>query len=328
MGYTPSRVVVAVLVIAALAVATTLLPAAGLGTYPAAESTDRSGYETPQPPTTPAPTPTTETPTPTETATQTETATETPVDTDDRRDDSSVLAALIRSGWGLFILAVGLAPVVIVAVAVVQAVDESDARLPSGPLPRLQLTLRLIPQATMSVLVASGSVVANVAGTLSATAGVLASALASGLANMATGLGGGLTGLGRAFAGLSLPSLSGITTALGGSGGTDTTNQRRRDGHRDDGQQPRAPPETVSEAWDRFTEAVPGQRKAAWTPGETARRAVRNEFPEQPVGRLTGLFRRIRYGSVEPDGTDHDAAVDAYEGAVPDDEDEDDGGDQ
>ena len=326
MGYTPTRVVVAVLAIAGLAVATTLLPAAGLGTYPAAESPDSGGYNAPQPTSTPepAPTPATETPRATATATPTETATETPAGGDESRNGRSLLAAVLQNGWGLFIIAIALAPIVIVAVAVVQALDESDAELPTGPLPRLQLTLRLIPQATMSVLVASGSVVANIASTLSATAGVLAGALASGLGTMATGLGGGLTGLGRAFTGVSLPSLSGITTALGGGGGADATGQHRRDDHRTSDQQSHAPPETVSEAWDRFAEAVPGQRKEAWTPGETARRAVRSEFPERPVGRLTALFRRIRYGGSEPDGTDHDAAVDAYEGAVPDDENEND----
>jgi hypothetical protein len=75
------------------------------------------------------------------------------------------------------------------------------------------------------------------------------------------------------------------------------------------------PPPTndVYRAWRALASAGPARRRSQETPGEFARRAVESGLPDAPVGRLTELFRSVRYGDAPPTADRERRALDALD---------------
>lgn len=160
--------------------------------------------------------------------------------------------------------------------------------------------------------------------------------LSGGLASLGTGgtkalvavpaaLGRGLAGVGRGLgtALIAVPSgfgtlFSGIGSfSLGWSGGATPTRDARSGGgstSSDEGSGPGyQPPQSVEEAWDRFTDQIRVRNPDARTPGEFARVAAGRGLPSDAVGRLTETFREVRYGDRSPSGERFERAREAYQ---------------
>lgn len=154
------------------------------------------------------------------------------------------------------------------------------------------------------LLDAIGGAVGEVTGGLRVAVGSVGGGVGRALLRAPAGLAAGLAGMGRAFGGglLSLPG--GVTSMFDGlrSGGTELREDRpaadARSASDVDPEEPADPdpPGSVAEAWRRMVEAARVRRHETKTPVEVARAAVRRGLPAEPVGRLTNLFRRVRYG--------------------------------
>lgn len=155
------------------------------------------------------------------------------------------------------------------------------------------------------VLDAVGGAVGEVAGGLRVAAGSIGGGLGRAALRLPAGLASGLAGLGRAFGGGLLSIPGGLASMFGGlrSDGTQLSEDRpsadARSASDVDPEEPESepePPGSVTEAWERMLEAARLRRHETKTPVEVARTAVRRGLPAEPVGRLTNLFRRVRYG--------------------------------
>jgi len=123
------------------------------------------------------------------------------------------------------------------------------------------------------------------------------------------GLAKGLGSLGRAAAGGLLSAPSGAGSLLGSllsdeTSSTDRPGADARNAADVDPEEPSEPdlppPASVEEAWERMVEAAPVPGWQSKTPVEVAKDAVRTGLPVDPVGRLTELFRRVRYDPERP----------------------------
>ncbi len=124
------------------------------------------------------------------------------------------------------------------------------------------------------------------------------------------GLAKGLGSLGRSAAGGLLSAPAGAGSLLGGLLSDETSSTDRPDADARavtdvDPEEPSEPdlpppPASVEEAWERMVEAAPVPDWQSKTPVEVARDAVRRGLPVEPVGRLTRLFRRVRYDPERP----------------------------
>jgi hypothetical protein len=154
------------------------------------------------------------------------------------------------------------------------------------------------------VLDAVGGAVGEVAGGLRVAVGSIGGGVGRALLRAPAGLASGLAGLGRSFGGGLLAVPSGVTSMFDGlrSDGTELREDRpaadARSANDVDPEEPTEPdpPGSVTEAWERMLEAARLRRHETKTPVEVARTAVRRGLPAEPVGRLTNLFRRVRYG--------------------------------
>ncbi len=177
-----------------------------------------------------------------------------------------------------------------------------------------------IPRRTMRFVVGSSrsaprlfDAVGSAVGEVAAGVGVAGSGLATGLGRVAVrapaGLVNGLGSLGSAAAGGLLSAPSGAGSLLGGLFGADSTTDRPgADARNAAGVEPEEPteperpppPASVEEAWERMVDAAPVPNWRSKTPVEVASDAVRTGLPVEPVGRLTRLFRRVRYDPTRP----------------------------
>lgn len=155
------------------------------------------------------------------------------------------------------------------------------------------------------VLDAVAGAVGEVAGGLRVAAGSIGGGLGRAAFRLPAGLASGLAGLGRALGGGLLSTPGGLASMFGGfrSDGTQLSEDRpsadARSASDVDPEEPEPepePPASVTEAWERMLEAARLRRHETKTPVEVARAAVRRGLPAEPVGRLTNLFRRVRYG--------------------------------
>jgi hypothetical protein len=176
-------------------------------------------------------------------------------------------------------------------------------------------TMRFVVGASGSVprlLDAVGGAVGEVARGLRVALGGLGSSLGGAVVALPAGLFGRLSGLGGGLSGS-----GGLRSSLGGlfDDGTEFSEDRPADDARaatdvaPEESDEREPPSSVAEAWECMVETAPVRRSATKTPVEIARAAVTRGLPAEPVGRLTNLFRRVRYG----DETDDDALASARE---------------
>ncbi|PSP34282.1 hypothetical protein BRC64_01375 [Halobacteriales archaeon QH_10_67_22] len=317
-----------VVALVAVGVGGALFPAAGLGSVPGGGPTGSDSAAGPSDATTPTAGPPTvggsPTDAPSDTATPESTGSTTTSPTDrsaptrttppDDVDDATVT-------WvpGLF---GGLVVVVTVLLLARGRSDEPADRPPEnhppddwpdgpvlagvdlGELPLLGLLVR-VPQLTMVALVGFSTATASLVTSLwRVTSDVLdgfdlvlrGSLSASGA--LFTGFGTALSGLGS----LSVPSLSGVFAGLRSWGDSETAETPGEDARDTADVDPAADgpsdpnPSSVVDAWERFAERVPVGDPESATPGEYARRAVDSGAPEDPVWRLTRLFRAVRYG--------------------------------
>ena len=175
-----------------------------------------------------------------------------------------------------------------------------------------------VPQLTMVALVGFSAATANVLASLGRATDAVAAGLGSAVSGslslsgaLVTGFGGLLSGLGS----LSVPSLSGVFGGLrswGGSESGETPGEDARALSEFDpasGDPADLGPSSVVEAWERFARRVSVPDSESATPGEYARQAVASGAPEDPVWRLTRLFRAVRYGGAAQTDERTSAAV-------------------
>lgn len=135
-------------------------------------------------------------------------------------------------------------------------------------------------------------------------------------------VGAALAGSVRALGAALVAIPAGLGSLAGGLGGLSmpdwsTPDRDARDASpvppsEDDPEEP-APPGSVEEAWAAFVEHLGVRNAATRTPGELARVAVEAGLPADPVRRLTGAFREVRYGGVPPSEDRLRAALSALE---------------
>jgi len=319
MGYDPRRAALLTLSLGALLLAASLMPAAGLGSFPGVEAeadapdapdipdTGSTDPETPTDTTTPTPTPT-----PTDTTTPTPTPTETPspnVNEDDQQGDDEGLAVIFGPLIAFLIVAVFLSTVYAGGVGVVTllAGPAAAAKLPFGA------RIQALPQATMVALIGLSGSLAQFARGLGDTAGAVTTGL-GGLADVVGTAGRGLGALlampasiGRGFS-VGFGSLFGSLSALASGSATrttTTTSGASTDARTASAVEPETPtepaeddeePPSVREAWDLFTDELPVRRLYARTPTELRDRAIEQGWPAEPVEALTETFQEVRYG--------------------------------
>jgi hypothetical protein len=268
-------------------------------------------------PTTEATTERTERPTETETETETETST---APAPSPSDGSGGLGALIGALAGVTVVSIGLGGALIAA-GVALGVVVPRRR---GPSDRLVLevfgtevnvggALSGLSRGSMRFVFGLSSSVGNLVTGLGTATSATLSALGSlgtgstkALLSLPSGLGKGLAAVGRGLGGAVLSVPAGFGSMLSGIGGTRSeapSRDPREDptGSDDDasgtgGDDGPDPPESVEEAWDRFTDRVGVRDRRSRTPGELARVAASRGVPSEPVGRLTRTFREVRYG--------------------------------
>mgnify|MGYP000430478962 CR=1 FL=1 len=320
MGYDPRRAALLTLSLGALLLAASLMPAAGLGSFPGVDAdadapeipdSGPSDTETPAVTTTPTPTPTA-TPEPTETVTPTPTPTETPsssVPDDNQERDNETLAVLMGSLVWILVLAMFLSALytAVVGLVVVGGGPAAAAKLPFGA------RIQALPQATMVTVIGLSGSLAQFARGLGDTVGAVTTGL-GGLADVAGTAGRGLAALivvpasvGRGFS-FGFGSVFGSLSALA-SGSvtrtTTTTSGASTDARTASAVEPETPAEqaeqdqgplSVREAWDLFTDELPVRRQYARTPTELRDRAIEQGWPAEPVESLTETFQEVRYG--------------------------------
>jgi len=323
VGQDLRRAALLTVALGSLLLAASLMPAAGLGSFPSAES-DAGGDSGPAASTGTATETATETATLTETATPTETTTPTVTrtetdapagDSPDRSDGSGsvftelfTLFSLLTFGVvGSALAAAGYAGTVL-AVSTVAGPAVAE-RLPFGA------GIRSLPTATMATLIGlSGSLSRFFRSVGSGTDALVAglSGLTGAIGSIGVGLtavlsrsvslGSGLSaGVGSLFGSLS-NALSSLTRGGATRTTAGTTEAASADARSAVGVDPEPPsepdePATVSEAWERMTDRIPVSDKFAKTPAELRDAAIERDWPRDPVERLTAIFREIRYGS-------------------------------
>lgn len=324
MAYDRRRALLVTCSLLTLLVATTLMPAAGLGTFPSIESDGpNSGFAVTGPSTltddprlTPtvtasqstASTPAAETVTTSSTTPMQDDATTTPDGDDEDDEDDSGGLGLVRVPLLLASLLAGLGALLTGYVAFVLglvAVFGSDV---ASPLP-LSGRIRSIPQTTMALLIGTSSVTSSFVGRL----GSALTQIRSGFAGVSLSLGGlGLRALlaplsiGSGLAGALSRGLSTLTLSVGRRSsrdtGTATTVDARETattGTSSTGASDPEPVGSVLGAYERMVDRLPVADASARTPTEMARAAVDAGWPATPVERLTSLFQRVRYGGHE-----------------------------
>ena len=315
----------------AVAVAATLFPAAGFGSTPVETGGDWGGNGFAEGPTGVAdgpPEPTVVTtrggedssPSPTATPVSTVAETDAPAADPDPPSDSGSEGV---SWLPAIALAAGL--VAAVAAAVVRARNRAEKRSESvggggpglltrlAPLERLpglspsRLAKRL-PQVTLVAVVGLSTSTARVVGAAGRVAGGVASglrvAVGGGSRSLLRGLGGGLGAVLSPPAVGSLFSVPGLLSGLATGRSTAPTGQSPdADARSNADVEPSEDDEslrTVEDAWDAFVAPLPVADREARTPGELARTAIERGYPDEPVERLTRVFRRVRYGGRQP----------------------------
>jgi len=338
VGQDLRRAALLTVALGALLLAASLMPAAGLGSFPSAGS-DAGGDSRPAASTgtateTPIET-ATETATPTDTATSTEPATPTETDTSagdppDRSDGSGsvftellTVFSLITFGVvGSTLAAAGYAGTVL-AVSTVAGPAVAE-RLPFGA------GIRSLPTATMATLIGLSGSLSRFFRSVGSGADALVAGL-SGLTGTVGSIGVGLTvvlsrsvslgsglsaGVGSLFGSLgdALSSLtrSGATRTTAGT--TKATSVDARSAAGVDPDTPSEPdePTTVSGAWERMTDHIPVSDKFAKTPAELRNAAIERDWPRDPVERLTAVFREVRYGSSDRTDEHTETALSAF----------------
>ena len=322
MGYDRRRAALLTLSLSALLLAATLMPAAGLGSFPGVDSgpgasdpsgSETDGQDTPRVTATETPTVSSPTPTPTETPTPTpttDTATISPDPYDEDDDDESVLAflsLLFPLIIVVMVLTIGYTGLIAGAVAIGGA--SMAAKFPLGE------QLRTLPQVTMVTVIGLSGSMAQFARGFGDVVGAVGTGL-GGLAGVADSVGGAVSALltlpASAGRGVSLGfgsvfgSLGGALSALTSGSTTRTTTETSEtttDARTTAAVDPETPTEeetgplSVREAWDRFTDELPVRNQFARTPAEIRDAAVEHGWPAEPVETLTETFREVRYGN-------------------------------
>lgn len=344
MGYDLQRAALVTCCLSALLLAASLMPAAGMGSFPSVggppsgdtgpsadpvtpeQSTPREVTQSEQP------TVTTQTPTPvetetTETGTETDTTTRTDESTEDDEDETIITTLTGFVGFlvlvAVFVLLFCGAYSGTVLVGGRVYGYESVSWLPfSG-------SIQSIPQLTMSSLIGTAAVTGAFFGQLRSTLSAMGagvSALARvpsefgrvmsmavagpvrALSSASLNLGGGLG---------SLFSLSDGLRTRGSreTGSTTTTDAREAGGPApaDGGDDLPPLPTSVVDAFDRMTDRLSLHNEQAMTPAELADAAIERGWPAKPVQALTSTFRQVRYGGREERGEETEQAVSAYE---------------
>lgn len=327
MGYDLQRAALVTCCLSALLLAASLMPAAGLGSFPSVGGPS-SGDAVTVPDTGPGPQSTPDEPTtqvPTEEATTTETertdepttepeTTTAGTDDDDTDDESAVLGVFGGlAGLVLFVpLAVGVGYTGFVAVSVLAFGAQAAERLPfSG-------AITAIPTLTMSTLIGAAGVTGSFLGQLRSVGSAFGGGL-SAMARAPQALGGVLSaavtgpikalgavslGAGSLFGALSNLSIGFRRRGSHTEGAAATTDARETDSTPTpaaDGDEPPPDPTSVVEAFDRMTDRLPVSNRDARTPAELADAAVERGWPSGPVETLTDLFRAVRYGGRDDD---------------------------
>ena len=205
--------------------------------------------------------------------------------------------------------------------------------LPDGFIPRLQLRLRRIPQASMTATIGIARGTTGVLDMVGKTGSVVfgglrytGSNVSNALGGLARGVPAGLSALGATLAGVRLPSLvTGLESLLGGIGRTRSTDTASW-GATDDGpssssgQPPiatakRPQPQTVEAAWEAMTDRVVAQADdpETKTPREYAHRAIEQGLPEHAVNTLTETFCQVRYGGYSASSDRLRRALESYD---------------
>lgn len=113
---------------------------------------------------------------------------------------------------------------------------------------------------------------------------------------------------------VSFPSLSELVPDLSrGQTEKSSTDEATAGGQADGTDEDRDQTLSIADAWLELREMVPVRRYRALTPAEIARRAVEEEFPREPVGRLTELFRETAYGGKDRTDRRRREAVEALQ---------------
>ena len=323
MGYDLQRAALVTCCLSALLLAASLMPAAGLGSFPTVGGPGSGDAVTvpddaPDLGTTPAEQTTTAVQETTEEATPVATETtepeadepETTAPVDDDPDEGSTLLGMLGGLAGLLLvgaLAGGVGYTGVVLVSAVAFGAEAVQRLPfSG-------TITAIPTLTMSSLIGAAGVTGSFLGQLrsvGSSVGDGMSALARVPGELGRVVGAAVTGPVKALGAVSLGagslfgSLSNLSIGLRRRGShteaAATTTDARETGDAptptdgEDGPPPE--PTSVVDAFDRMTDRLPISNSEARTPAELADAAVERGWPSGPVETLTDLFREVRYG--------------------------------
>lgn len=178
-----------------------------------------------------------------------------------------------------------------------------------------------LPRRTMGFVIGASRSAPRLFDALGTATGQLVTGLGFAGSGAARALGGvalkapaglvkGLGSLGRTAAAGLLSAPAGAGSLLGGilSDGGSGTDRPGADARSAADVDPEAqsepdlppPPASVEEAWERMVEAAPVPDWQSKTPVEVARDAVRSGLPVEPVGRLTRLFRTVRYDPERP----------------------------
>lgn len=318
MGYDRRRAALLTLSLSALLLAATLMPAAGVGTFPGfgtGADDDGSAVDAEPPEISTTPDESTATPTVTATPTPTETPdTPTPTrqtdteSTPEDDDQESWFPVVLLLPIALAIAVIPLGYVILVGFVAVVLGQKAASKLPFGS------QIRTLPQATMTTLIGvSGSI------------GEMARSLRAGVTGVATGLQGLFGVVGTAGAGLAtlfaLPasvgqglslgfgslfgSIGGALATIGRGSTTRSTpnpSETTTDARSTSAVEPETPTESeqeplsVREAWDLLTDNLHLRSQFSKTPTEIRAEAIDRGWPSESVEQLTTAFQEVRYG--------------------------------
>lgn len=127
---------------------------------------------------------------------------------------------------------------------------------------------------------------------------------------------------------LSVPSLPSLSAAFGGrtrrtddEASTDSGDDLTADGTNStsetcdsdpaDSSEPTVPP--IRRAWNEFVGTAGPSRPETATPGQVARHAIAEGYPQPAVRDLTGVFRAVEYGDREPSDSRETVAIESID---------------
>lgn len=319
----PRRAALLMLSLCALILAATLMPSAGLGTFP---SSDWDGDVGPVSHDSPSVTAEQNTVTDSEATTEAETTGQEPTDTPTvtttdemttspptKGSDGGAFGAIVSLLVAVLWLAVGSLlgyPLLVASVAVTFG-SEAVSRLPFGE------SVLSLPQATMAGLIGASTSLARIARTMGSALSGFTNGLGS-LLDSSRSVGYVLRSAFEAFGGLSIGlgsmvgSLGGaISTLIGGTGQRRTDDEATTTDARETAETvPESPtdvtedtgPLSVAEAWGEMADRLGVRNRDAKTPTELASAAIERGWPAEAVEQLTNAFREVRYGNRDPEG--------------------------